>query len=854
MLLLYNIQIISANSQPTHWSGAFARVRLLLYPDFMASRIHLDSVDNAFRRWGYLQADIDPLKRLLPEAHPDLDEQQPQAARRWREIYCGKIGLEFMHISFPERCEWLAAAMEDRTPEVNAHFLLQRLMQAEIFENFLHARYVGLKRFSLEGNTAVIALLDAVIDQAGRHGFESVLIVMSHRGRLNVMEHIVKTPMEDIVATFEDLDPKSALGSDDVKYHKGATGYYASESGKQLRIHLMSNPSHLESGNAVLMGRVRAQQERLRDTENEKVLGIIMHGDAAFAGQGPAAEALNLADLPGYRIGGAIHVVVNNMIGFTALPSVFNSSRYATDVAKRLPIPIFHLNGDAPEAVVHAGRIAMDYRRTFKSDVVLDVIGYRRHGHSEVDDPTLTAPLLYEKIKAQPLLYKSYAAQLGVSDAELKAMEEQIAGALEEGLQKGRRITKKPALFQIPDYWASYTGGYYQQSFETDTAAGEHALAQVFKAICSLPHGFALHPKLGKFLEQKQEMAEGKRLVDWGTAEALAFGTLLLEQTPVRLSGQDSRRGTFNHRHAVLYDAANGGEYIPLTHIAPDQARFDVYDSMLSEAAVLGFEYGFSRDYPEALVCWEAQFGDFVNGAQVIIDQFISAAEDKWGLRSGLTLLLPHGFEGQGPEHSSARLERFLQLAAEDNMQVCQPSVASQYFHLLRRQALRKWRKPLIIMTPKSMLRAAAASSPLDDFRGQAFRPVLLDEERFHGAVRLLVCSGKISHELRLERTRRSDNDTAIITIEQLYPLPEEELRLAFNRYRSAKSIVWVQEEPANQGAKWYVKPHLERLSGGRKVLTVRRSESASPATGSAKAHELEQQAILKLAFAHYDH
>lgn len=811
-----------------------------------------ENIANTFRRWGHLQAQIDPFNRITPFAHRDLDSIDAAEAEQWRKIYCSTIGAEFMHMPHPERCDWVAARLEGERTQLDQRFILKRILSAETLEKFIHTRYVGAKRFSLEGLAVLVPLLDGILDQAAAHGFETVMIAMSHRGRLNVMHHIAQISAEKIFAGFEDIDPRSALGSDDVKYHKGATGIYKTASGREVYVDLSSNPSHLEAINPVLMGRVRARQERLQDYDTSKVLGIILHGEAAFAGQGVAAESLNFAELPGFRIGGIVHVVVNNLIGFTATQEALYSTRYSTDIAKRLNVPIFHVNAECPDSVLQIAKIATDYRKEFSSDVVIDLIGYRRFGHSEIDDPTITSPTFYREIKDHPLLWQSYAEKIGIAEEDIKQLQETALTILEEGLARGRSMTKKPVLENPQNYWEPYFGGLYKPEFEVTTAVSAQRLEAISQAITTMPENFTIHPKVGKVFEQRSEMGLGKKAIDWGMAEALAFGSLLQEEIPVRITGQDSRRGTFNHRQAVLYDYETGEEHIPLMMLGKNQARFDVYDSMLSEAAAVGFEYGFSRDYPESLVCWEAQFGDFVNGAQIIIDQFISAGEDKWSMLSGMVMLLPHGFEGQGPEHSHARLERFIQSCAEDNMIVCYPSTSGQYFHLLRRQGLRKWKKPLIAMMPKSMLRAPAACSAREKFTDGSFLNVINDEQEFFGADRLLFCTGKIAHELRAERKKRKDAKTAIITVEQLYPLPEPELKAALACYKKIKSVHWVQEEPANMGALFYIQRHLERLAPVTKVSKISRSASASPSTGSPKAHGLEQEAIINMAFQRY--
>ncbi|MGH9591865.1 MAG: 2-oxoglutarate dehydrogenase E1 component, partial [Bryobacteraceae bacterium] len=666
---------------------------------------------------------------------------------------------------------------------------------------------------------------------------------MSHRGRLNVMTQIAGKHPRDVFAGFEDVDPRSVLGSGDVKYHVGATGIYHAADGGAVRIHLASNPSHLEAVDPVAMGRARAKQTRSGVSGRERVLPVTMHGDGAFAGQGVLAEVLNMTDLPGYAVGGSVRIVVNNMIGFTTNPKELHSTRFASDVAKRSPIPIFHVNGEDLEAVARVGRFAAEYRYAFGSDVVVDLIGYRRHGHSEVDDPTITQPLLYRAIHDHPPLWQIYAQRIGVDAAGLVSAVREEFEAAQSGAGK---LEKIPRLGELPDYWSPYKRGRYSRKYEVDTGVVAEELSAVADILAGWPEGFHVHPKLKKLLEQRSEMGRGKRAVDYGCAEALAFGTLVRQGVPVRLTGQDTRRGTFSQRHSALVDTQDESEYVALEHMAPGQALCEIYNSSLSEAGVLGFEYGYSRDFPETLVMWEAQFGDFANGAQVIIDQFISAGEDKWDLPSGVVLLLPHGFEGQGPEHSSARIERFLQLAAEDNLQLCQPSNAAQYFHMLRRQALRHWRKPLVVFTPKSMLRNRDACSPIQDFGRPRFLPVVPDAEVAAGD-RVLICSGKIGHDLHQERRRRKDTSTAILFLDQLYPFPEEEIAAELARHSG--EIILVQEEPANMGPFFYVLPRLRRIAGSRPVRSVKRSASASPATGSAKAHELEQKTLLTLAF-----
>jgi len=807
----------------------------------------------AYRTWGYLQADLDPLGRLRPAGHPALSDSGPGVAEA-RRVYSGTLAVETAHMPDPKRRRWIYERMESDPPAPDRERILRGLVRAETFEQVLQARYLGTKRFSIEGVTALVPMLHECLETAAEHEAEQAVLAMSHRGRLSVMLNVVGRPAADLFAGFEDVDPRSVLGGGDVKYHLGATGRFEAANGRTLRLHLASNPSHLEAVDPVVNGRVWAKQQRLRvETADEtsgwrRVVPILMHGDAAFAGQGVLAETLNFADLAGYSVGGMVHVVVNNLIGFTAEPEALWSWRFTTEVAKRLPIPIFHVNGEDPEAVVRVARIAVDYRYEFGSDVVVDLIGYRRHGHSEVDDPSITQPVLYKKIDEHPRLWQIYAEDSGLED-EAEAQQTEFKDELDQAQETAKQLTSRPALAEHPAYWTEYKGGWYDTSYEVETGIGIEDVARLTERLTTPPQSFHVHDKVAKLLEQRGEMGRGERPVDYGMAEALAFASLVEQGVPVRLSGQDSRRATFNQRHAVLVDVKTEEDYYPLEHISDDQAFFEVHDSMLSEFAVLGFEYGVSRDYPEALVLWEAQFGDFANGGQTIIDQFITAGEDKWGLLSGLVMLLPHGYEGQGPEHSSGRLERYLQAAAEDNIQVVQPSTSAQYFHLLRRQALRHWRKPLIVFTPKSMLRAKPASSPLESFTRDRFLTVMPERE-LDKAERVLVATGKILHELRHERKQRRDTSTAILGLEQMYPFPDDALLAELDRLGPLREIVWIQEEPANMGALAFVVPRLERISRGRPVRTIKRTASASPATGSAEAHKLEQKTLLTLAFS----
>ena len=804
-----------------------------------------ERVFGLFRQWGYLQAELNPLGLLPPQPHPDLqiDSEFAQEARR---IYCGSIGAEFMHIADPERRRWIQERLESEPAPVDRERALDLLMRAELFEQTLQSRYLGNKRFSLEGNTSLLPLVDEVLDVAGERGAVELVMGMSHRGRLNVIIHIARRPPEQVFAEFEDVDPRSVLGSGDVKYHIGATGEYVTKSGAKIHIHLASNPSHLEAVDPVTVGRTRAKQDRAGEGGKAKYLPLLVHGDAAFAGQGITAEVLNYADLAGYTVGGTIHVIVNNLIGFTTNAREEHSSRFSAQLARRQAIPIFHVNSEDIDAVLRIARIATEYRYKFGNDVVVDLIGYRRHGHSEVDDPTVTQPLMYKAIKEHPPLWEIYAEKIG--SAGVQERVQAIKSEFELAQKGAAKFTKKPLLRELPKYWDDYFGGRYRPEYEVPTGISREELLELTERLTTYPAGFHIHPKVKKLLEQRAEMGSGEKPLDYGMAEALAFAGLVKHGIPVRMSGQDSRRGTFNQRHSVLIDVENETEYVPLQHVAPDQAECEIYNSTLSEAGVMGFEYGFSRDFPEALVLWEAQFGDFANVAQAVIDQFVVAGEDKWGLLSGLVLLLPHGYEGQGPEHSSARIERFLQLAARDNFQICQPSNAGQYFHLLRRQGLRKWRKPLVVFTPKSMLRHPDALSPLEDLTHQKFLPVIPDMET-QDTKRVLICTGKIGHELRVERQKRKDFDTAIVFLEQMYPFPEAELAEELKRHGSARDIVWVQEEPANMGPLFYMLPRLRHIAPETPVLSVKRSASPSPSTGSAKAHEVEQKTLLALAF-----
>jgi 2-oxoglutarate dehydrogenase E1 component len=781
-----------------------------------------------------------------------------------------------MHIQDPEQRKWIQNKVERPYEKANRDEqmrIMRRLNAAEAFETFLQTKFVGQKRFSLEGGESVIALLDRILCRAASEKLDEVCIGMPHRGRLNVLANIAGKSYGQIFREFEGTqDPKSVQGSGDVKYHLGTEGEFVSEDGSKTKVYLAANPSHLEAVNPVLEGIVRAKQDRLNLAgESFPVLPVLMHGDAAFAGQGVVAETLNLSQLRGYRTGGTIHVVINNQVGFTTSPSSSRSSVYSTDVARMIQAPIFHVNGDDPEACVRIAELAYEFRQEFNKDVVIDMVCYRRRGHNEGDDPSMTQPLMYNLIEAKRSVRKLYTESLigrgdiSVEDAEaaLRDYQQQLERVFVETREAKKAPVGAPSTRLEPDSDAPDNAGLERPTAQvqdetaprrsatkTGVTAGE--LIHIGESFANPPKGFTVHPKLKQLMDRRAKMVhEGG--IDWPMAELLAFGTLLKEGTPIRLAGQDSRRGTFVQRHAVLIDKNNAEEWTPLLYLGEGQARFWVYDSLLSEYAAMGFEYGYSVERPDALVLWEAQFGDFGNGAQTIVDEFISSSEQKWGQRSSVVLLLPHGYEGQGPDHSSARIERYLQLCAENNMTVAYPSTAASYFHLLRRQAYARPRTPLIVFTPKSMLRSKAASSDVEAFTQGGFRPVLPDHEGVTKDVtRVLFASGKVVHELDAEREKRGDTSTAIVRVEQLYPIPEEEIRDVVAGYPNAE-LVWVQDEPRNQGA-WplmaqWLHEDLCEMGETRPWRVVARKASASPATGSSKKHALEQAELMDRAF-----
>ena len=834
---------------------------------------------HSFRVRGHLMADTDPLQYKVRN-HPDLDVEtygltlwdldrtfptrgvggKDQMTLRdilgvLRDAYCRTIGVEYMHISDPEERQWIQQKMETpREPFDKAELthIMDRLNAAEAFETFLQTKFVGQKRFSLEGGEAVIPMLDAVLHGAAHKGLDEVCIGMSHRGRLNVLSNLAGKSYGQIFQEFEGNYGRK-LGSGDVKYHLGTEGTYTSHDGKSTKVYLAANPSHLEAVNPVLEGIVRAKQDRLERPEEFPVLPVLVHGDAAFAGQGVVTETLNLSELRGYRTGGTIHVIINNQIGFTTLPDSSRSSFYSTDVAKSTQLPIFHVNGDDPEACVRVAEIAFEFRQKFHRDVVIDMVCYRRRGHNEGDDPSMTQPEMYKLISEKPSTRKLYTEALiergDLTEEETEGLVRNFQEHLDEAFASTREAAKAAA--SSGDDVQGLDKPESQQetapSAPATTAVDASVLARIGEAHSEVPESFSVHPKLKTVLQRRTQMAQ-QGGIDWAFGELLAFGSLLMEGRRVRLAGQDSRRGTFVQRHSVLIDHENGDTWTPLTYLTDDQGRFNVYDSSLSEFAALGFEYGYSVESPQSLVLWEAQFGDFVNGAQTIIDEFVSSSEQKWGQNSSVVMLLPHGYEGQGPDHSSARIERFLQLCAEDNMRVAAPSTPASYFHLLRKQALTEPRKPLIVFTPKSMLRNRAAVSAVEEFTSGTFRPVLPDVTvDVRSARKVLLTSGKVYWDLVARREKLGITDTAIVRVEQLYPLPAAELREALDASPDAQ-LVWVQEEPENQGA-WSFMAMNFAVNVGRTLRVVARPASASPATGSNATHKIEQEDLLTRAF-----
>ncbi|MCQ4080338.1 multifunctional oxoglutarate decarboxylase/oxoglutarate dehydrogenase thiamine pyrophosphate-binding subunit/dihydrolipoyllysine-residue succinyltransferase subunit [Streptomyces sp. RB6PN25] len=839
---------------------------------------------HSYRVRGHVMADTDPLE-YKQRKHPDLDiiehgltlwdlEREfavggfaGKSMMKLRDIlgvlrdsYCRSVGIEFMHIQDPKQRKWIQDRVErpHSKPEREEQLrILRRLNAAEAFETFLQTKYVGQKRFSLEGGESVIPLLDAVLDSAAESRLDEVVIGMAHRGRLNVLANIVGKSYAQIFREFEgNLDPKSMHGSGDVKYHLGAEGTFTGLDGEQIKVSLAANPSHLETVDPVVEGIARAKQDLIgKGGTDFTVLPVQLHGDAAFAGQGVVAETLNMSQLRGYRTGGTVHIVINNQVGFTAAPAASRSSFYCTDVARMIEAPIFHVNGDDPEAVVRVARLAFEFRQAFNKDVVIDLICYRRRGHNEADNPSFTQPLMYDLIDKKRSVRKLYTESLiGRGDITLEEAEQALQdyqGQLEKVFTEVREATAAPAEAEIPV-------PAQQFPVKLDTAVSQEVVKRIAESQVNLPERVHVHPRLLPQLQRRAASVE-EGTIDWAMGETLAFGSLLMEGTPVRLAGQDSRRGTFGQRHAVLVDRVTGEDYTPLLYLSEDQARFTVYDSLLSEYAAMGFEYGYSLARPNALVMWEAQFGDFANGAQNIVDEYISASEQKWGQTSGVVLLLPHGYEGQGPDHSSARIERYLALCAQNNMTVAMPTLPSNYFHLLRWQVHNPHHKPLIVFTPKSMLRLKAATSKAEEFTSGGFRPVIGDEAVDPLAVRKVVfCSGKVYYDLAAEREKRGAMDTALVRIERLYPLPGSEIQEELAKYTKAQKYVWAQEEPANQGAWPFIAlnliDHLDLVLGAApdnadRLRRVSRPSSSSPAVGSAKRHQQEQAQLVAEVF-----
>ena len=850
----------------------------------LTKQVQVDALINMHRVRGHLIADLDPLALKEPSTHAELDPanygltiwdldreflasgllgvDSDETPKRMplKEIlgilsdaYTRTVGVDYMHIQDREEKRWIQRHVEGidtSLPVADKMHILDRLNAAEALEAFLGERYIGQKRFGLEGAESAIPLIDAVLDEAADGGMDSVVMGMAHRGRLNLLVNVVGKTYGQLFKEFEgDLDEFSIQGSGDVKYHLGMEGTFTSRTGQAIDVQLAANPSHLEAVDPVVEGMTRARMDQIRTRHDYSVLAVQIHGDAAFAGQGVVAETLNLSQIPGYRVGGTIHLVVNNQVGFTTDPEAARSSVYPTDVARMIQAPIFHVNGDDPEACVRVARLAFAYRQTFNKDVVIDMWCYRRHGHNEGDDPSYTQPLMYQRIDHHRSVRKRYVESLvkrgDIDLAQAEAALDDFRTKLQAALDETREAVR-PADIDLDHSTDPET-----PDLSCVTAIDRDEVDSVFAALRAYPDGFTVHPKLARQLDARNEMWESGE-VDWAVAEALAFGSLLHEGVSVRLSGQDSRRGTFSHRHSTLVDYETDEKFQPLASLTPPGTSLWIYDSLLSEYAALGFEYGYSVANKDALVIWEAQFGDFMNGAQIIIDQFLVSAEDKWGQTSGLVMLLPHGFEGQGPEHSSARMERFLLLAAEGNLQVVNTSTAAQYFHVLRRQVCRELRKPLVVFTPKSLLRAREARSDISEITDGRFREVIDDAGCPDPAAvqRIVLCTGKVSHEALIERDKR-DATVAVVRVEQLYPWPSADVAASVGRYPNARTITWLQEEPENMGAWNFVKGHLfGAYESTHAIDRVSRSESGSPATGSGAVHAAEQADLIDRALA----
>ncbi len=848
----------------------------------MQDRVYL--LTRLYRVRGHRIAQVDPLglpRAVPPELTPEFfgfteaDMNLPVYAEtfqyegsltlgrlleRLRNTYCRSIGVQYMHIDDLSVRRWLQRRMESTenrlqlTREEQLR-ILTKLTDAVTFEEFIRKKFVGAKSFSLDGSESLIPLLDLAIEKAGEQGLREVVLGMAHRGRLNVLANIMGKSARQIFREYADSDWRYYSGRGDVKYHLGHSTDWITTQGQTIHLSLCFNPSHLEIVNPVVLGRTRAKQDRVGDKARQLGMALLIHGDAAFAGEGVVQETLNLSQLRGYAVGGTLHVVINNQIGFTTGPEEARSTTYATDIAKMLQIPIFHVNGEDPEAVAQVVRLAMDFRYEFQRDVVINMYGYRRLGHNEGDEPAFTQPVLYRAIAKRKSVREGYLDHLlklgGITEEDADLIAARRRDWLEKELSESQSGKPQPAADHIRSIWARYKGGLDAGVDEVTTGVEREHLAHLLELQTRLPDGFHPHPKIRKVLEGRAQMVSGQAPLDWAAAESLAFASLSVEGIPVRLTGQDSERGTFSHRHSVLHDFQDGRRWMPLQHLAPGQAPLEIYNSPLSEVGVLGFEYGYSLDYPDGLVLWEAQFGDFWNVAQPIVDQFIASAEDKWQRLSGLVLLLPHGFEGQGPEHSSARLERFLALSAEDNIQVVYPTTPAQYFHCLRRQVLRPWRKPLIVMTPKSLLRHPKVVSSLDDCQHGRFERVLADPEAppKEQVRRILLCTGKVFYDLAEYREDKHLADVAILRIEQLYPLRHDLIEAALDGYPAGAPVLWVQEEPANMGAGNYMRIQFGDTLCGRPFSSVARSVSATPSTGSHRRHKHEQAEILAQAF-----
>jgi len=856
--------------------------------DMGRKRVAATQLIAAYRNIGSHWADLDPLKRQERPPLPDLDPafygfseadldivfnasntyfgKESMSLRELlnnlRETYCGTIGAEFMYVSDQAQKRWWQERLETTrskpvfTLEKKKH-ILDRLTAAEGLERFLHTKYVGQKRFSLEGGESFIAAMDELIQRAGSKGVQEIVIGMAHRGRLNVLVNTLGKMPADLFAEFEGKHVDD-LPAGDVKYHKGFSSDVSTEGGP-VHLSLAFNPSHLEIVNPVVEGSAKARQERRGDAGHKEVLPVQVHGDAAFAGQGVVMETLNLAQTRGYGTGGTMHLVINNQIGFTTSdPRDARSTLYCTDVVKMIEAPVLHVNGDDPEAVVYAMQLAVDFRMEFNKDVVVDIICFRKLGHNEQDTPAVTQPLMYKKISQHPGTRKLYADKLVAQNLTPADFGDELVKSYRAAMDAGKH-TVDPVLSNFKNKFAVDWMPFLNRKWTdaADTAVPVTELKRLAERITTIPDHFKVHPLVEKVIKDRANMGKGEQMLDWGMGEHLAFASLVASGYPVRITGQDAGRGTFTHRHAVLHDQArerwDAGTYIPLQNVSENQAPFTVIDSVLSEEAVLGFEYGFSTAEPNALVIWEAQFGDFVNGAQVVIDQFISSGEVKWGRASGLTMMLPHGYEGQGPEHSSARIERFLQLCADHNIQVVQPTTPAQIFHLLRRQMIRLFRKPLVIMTPKSLLRNKDAVSPLSDLAKGHFETVIPDNEELNASKvkRIIMCSGKVYYDLVNTRKEREATDTAIIRLEQLYPFPHKAVAAELKKYPAATEIVWCQDEPQNQGAWFFVQHYImENMTEGQKLGYAGRPASASPAVGYYAKHNEQQKALLDAAFS----